>query len=133
MVKKGKEKAPAPAPATTGSSSKKSSKTPAKAAPAPREDDFIVFTNSTKEPKRKAGQGSAGAAKPGAAESSEPPGPPKPSVKQIVGGASWTGKLPVNLLSEHCQKQKWNKPSYDNVSRTRAGPSGAGVSFFVLS
>ena len=56
-----------------------------------------------------------------------------PSVKPIVGGASWTGKLPVNLLSEHCQKQKWNKPSYDNVSRTRAGPGGAGVYFFVLS
>ncbi|EED12889.1 DEAD/DEAH box helicase, putative [Talaromyces stipitatus ATCC 10500] len=36
----------------------------------------------------------------------------KPTVKQIIGGASWTGKLPVNLLSEHCQKQKWEKPEY---------------------
>jgi hypothetical protein len=39
----------------------------------------------------------------------------KPTVKQIIGGASWTGKLPVNLLSEHCQKQKWEKPEYTMV------------------
>ncbi|KAL4980076.1 P-loop containing nucleoside triphosphate hydrolase protein [Aspergillus desertorum] len=41
----------------------------------------------------------------------------KPTVKQIIGGASWTGKLPVNLMSEHCQKHKWEKPEYtmDNV------------------
>ncbi|KAL5337773.1 P-loop containing nucleoside triphosphate hydrolase protein [Aspergillus crustosus] len=36
----------------------------------------------------------------------------KPTVKQVIGGASWTGKLPVNLLSEHCQKHKWEKPEY---------------------
>ncbi|ODM19562.1 hypothetical protein SI65_04547 [Aspergillus cristatus] len=36
----------------------------------------------------------------------------KPSVKEVIGGASWTGKLPVNMLSEHCQKQKWEKPEY---------------------
>ncbi|KAL2862751.1 RNA helicase [Aspergillus lucknowensis] len=36
----------------------------------------------------------------------------KPSVKQVIGGASWTGKLPVNLMSEHCQKHKWEKPEY---------------------
>ncbi|KAM4056092.1 oligonucleotide/oligosaccharide-binding (OB)-fold domain-containing protein [Hirsutella rhossiliensis] len=40
-------------------------------------------------------------------------GPPKPTVKQIIGGSSWTGKLPVNLLSEYCQKQRWDKPDYD--------------------
>ena len=38
--------------------------------------------------------------------------PPRPDVKKIIGGASWTGKLPVNLLSEHCQRQRWNKPDY---------------------
>ncbi|RAL04765.1 RNA helicase [Aspergillus ibericus CBS 121593] len=38
--------------------------------------------------------------------------PKKPSVKEVIGGASWTGKLPVNMLSEHCQKQKWEKPEY---------------------
>ncbi|KAL4878867.1 P-loop containing nucleoside triphosphate hydrolase protein [Aspergillus karnatakaensis] len=36
----------------------------------------------------------------------------KPTVKQVIGGASWTGKLPVNLMSEHCQKHKWEKPEY---------------------
>lgn len=40
----------------------------------------------------------------------------KPSVKEVIGGASWTGKLPVNMFSEHCQKQKWEKPEYTMVS-----------------
>lgn len=39
--------------------------------------------------------------------------PPKPTAKQILGGASWTGKLPVNLFNELAQKQKWNSPVYD--------------------
>lgn len=43
----------------------------------------------------------------------------KPSVKQVIGGSSWTGKLPVNMLSEHCQKHKWEKPEYTMVR----GPS----------
>lgn len=54
-----------------------------------------------------------------AAESSKTPPPAneqkKPSVKEVIGGASWTGKLPVNMLSEHCQKQKWEKPEYTMV------------------
>ncbi|KAM5444139.1 putative ATP-dependent RNA helicase ucp12 [Microsporum ferrugineum] len=41
--------------------------------------------------------------------------PKKPSVRAVVGGASWTGKLPVNMLSEHCQKQKWVKPEYTTI------------------
>ncbi|CAM1508409.1 Fc.00g052570.m01.CDS01 [Cosmosporella sp. VM-42] len=49
--------------------------------------------------------------------------PPKPTVKQLIGGSSWTGKLPVNLLSEHCQKQRWDKPVYD----TRKTPEGFSV------
>jgi hypothetical protein len=40
----------------------------------------------------------------------------KPSVRSVIGGASWTGKLPVNMLSEHCQKQKWEKPEYTMVA-----------------
>ncbi|THC88447.1 hypothetical protein EYZ11_012110 [Aspergillus tanneri] len=44
----------------------------------------------------------------------------KPSVKQVIGGASWTGKLPVNMLSEHCQKQKWEKPEY-TMAKTPEG------------
>lgn len=49
--------------------------------------------------------------------------PPKPTVKQIIGGSSWTGKLPVNLLSEYCQKQKWDRPDYN----TRTTPEGVSV------
>ena len=58
-----------------------------------------------------------------AQEELPPPGPPKPTVKQIIGGSSWTGKLPVNLLSEYCQKQKWEKPDYN----TRKTPEGFSV------
>ena len=50
----------------------------------------------------------------------EQPPPPRIDVKKVIGGASWTGKLPVNLLSEHCQRQKWNKPDYS----MRQVPSG---------
>ncbi|KAF3384416.1 putative ATP-dependent RNA helicase ucp12 [Penicillium rolfsii] len=46
--------------------------------------------------------------------------PKKPTVKEVIGGASWTGKLPVNMLSEHCQKQKWEKPEYSMI-QTRDG------------
>lgn len=42
-------------------------------------------------------------------------GPKKPDTRTLIGGASWTGKLPVNLLSEHCQKMKWEKPEYSMV------------------
>ncbi|KAL8715388.1 MAG: hypothetical protein Q9220_000721 [cf. Caloplaca sp. 1 TL-2023] len=50
--------------------------------------------------------------------------PKKPDTRQLIGGASWTGKLPVNLLSEHCQKQKWAKPEY-TMSKTANGFSSS--------
>ncbi|ANZ76032.1 BA75_02560T0 [Komagataella pastoris] len=31
----------------------------------------------------------------------------------VTNSSTWTGKLPVNLLHEHIQKRKWNKPEYD--------------------
>ena len=116
MVKKGKGKSAATA---AGPAAKK----------APAEDDFIVFTNSTKEPKARK-DGPSGSTKPagpstGAADGA-PDGPPKPTVKQIIGGQSWTGKLPVNLLSEHCQKQKWERPDYDTVSAVFTERGGLG-------
>ena len=119
MGKKGKEKATAPPPQASGSGS--SSKKSSKSANANsnnnkgQDDSFIVFTNSTKDPKPKKGSqapsnaGNSGTGEPG------PSGPPKPTVKQLIGGASWTGKLPVNLLSEHCQRQKWDRPDYQPV------------------
>ena len=44
--------------------------------------------------------------------------PKKPDTRTLIGGASWTGKLPLNLLSEVCQKQKWHKPEYTMVRQT---------------
>ena len=41
--------------------------------------------------------------------------PKRPDTRTLIGGASWTGKLPVTLLSEHCQKQKWERPEYTMV------------------
>ncbi|TLS28167.1 hypothetical protein PpBr36_01686 [Pyricularia pennisetigena] len=127
MVKKGKEKSnssAAPSKASASTSKAPSAKAPAAAKPkkAPAEDDFIVFTNSTKEGggKRRGGGGGGGAGAASSSTNNEEGGPPKPTVKQIIGGASWTGKLPVNLLSEHCQRQKWERPEYD-TRKTKEG------------
>ncbi|KAL7625279.1 putative ATP-dependent RNA helicase ucp12 [Parahypoxylon ruwenzoriense] len=141
MVKKGKEKATAPPAA---SSSKKSSSSRSGGGGAgghnnnnnntSQNDDFIVFTNSTSDSKpsnkKGGGQGgssNAGGKKPGPGDTAVEAGtgPPKPTVKQIIGGASWTGKLPVNLLSEHCQRQKWDKPDYQPIRGSE------GFSYFV--
>jgi ATP-dependent RNA helicase DHX57 len=82
-------------------------------------EDFIIFTNSNKEPKSKKPSGGDTTGKAvttgldGPALAGE--APKRPDVKKIIGGASWTGKLPVNILAEHCQKQKWEKPEYTMV------------------
>ena len=78
----------------------------------------IIFTNSKDDTKPKS-------KKPSEKGSSSKNGPTsaveesskKPDTRTLVSGsASWTGKLPVNLLSEHCQKQKWEKPDYSMVN-----------------
>ncbi|KAK4113864.1 P-loop containing nucleoside triphosphate hydrolase protein [Canariomyces notabilis] len=129
MAKKGKNQNAAqatntPAPAAGKSSTKKD----AKKAPA-AEGDFIVFTNSDKDPKGKRGGGGGGGGGPSNSSSANTnpgdntaDGPPRPTARQLIGGASWTGKLPVNLLSEHCQKQKWEKPDYNTI-KTKEGYS----------
>jgi ATP-dependent RNA helicase DHX57 len=91
---------------------------PAKKIVAPEEDtSFIVFGDG--KPKKKRGESSAeGAAQnDGSAKGKAPAGqleegPKKPDIRTLIAGASWTGKLPVNLLSEHFQKQHWSKPDY---------------------
>ncbi|CZT10732.1 related to helicases [Rhynchosporium agropyri] len=114
MVKKGQPKGPKP-----GAGGKKPSP-----ATTTGDDSFIVFSNSDKEPKPRkppADSSSTGAlGQNGPALAGE--APQRPDVKKIIGGASWTGKLPVNMLSEHCQKQKWEKPEYTS-SRTSEGYS----------
>jgi ATP-dependent RNA helicase DHX57 len=121
MAKKGKEKSTVPAPAAAAPATSKGKK---KVKP-PAEDDFIIFSNSTDDGKgKRGGASSSNKAGPSAPDplGEAPVGPPKPTVKQIIGGSSWTGKLPVNLLSEHCQKQKWGRPDYNTVSSRYRDP-----------
>ncbi|KAH0493854.1 hypothetical protein TgHK011_000500 [Trichoderma gracile] len=100
MVKKGKVKAAAP--------------TPSQASAAAKDGNGGASGSGSGTGKGKKGQKSSSAAAAGDAAVEGPPAAaPKPTVKQLIGGSSWTGKLPVNLLSEHCQKQKWDRPVYD--------------------
>lgn len=83
--------------------------------PVPRINEVpesnVIFTNDTDDTKTNR------PAKPRAEEVdvSQPDAPKKPSTRELVGGSSWTGKLPVNMLSEHCQKVKWERPEYTMV------------------
>jgi hypothetical protein len=90
----------------------------AKKAPPPEEDtSFIVFGDG--KPKKKKGESSAQSedkAKGKGAAGQPEDGPKRPDTRTLIAGASWTGKLPVNLLSEHFQKQQWAKPDYRIVS-----------------
>lgn len=95
MVKKGKAKAEPPPPATSSS-----------------KDANAGGGKGKKNQKGSSSSQPTQASASNAAETLPPPGPPKPTVKQLIGGSSWTGKLPVNLLSELCQKQKWDRPDY---------------------
>lgn len=74
-------------------------------------DSNVVFTNETDDSKIKK------PARPRAeeAESAQSDAPKKPPTRELIGGSSWTGKLPVNMLSEHCQKVKWERPEYTMV------------------
>ncbi|EGR52123.1 uncharacterized protein TRIREDRAFT_53044 [Trichoderma reesei QM6a] len=103
MVKKGKVKAAAP--------------TPSQASAASKDGNGGASGSGSGTGKGKKGQkgaaATAAAAAAGDAADAAPAAAPKPTVKQLIGGSSWTGKLPVNLLSEHCQKQKWDRPVYD--------------------
>jgi ATP-dependent RNA helicase DHX57 len=75
----------------------------AKTSAAPAGGDNIVFTNA---------KGDVPVRGPKPQKTNDEPAAPKIDVKKVIGGASWTGKLPVNLLSEHCQREKWNRPDY---------------------
>ncbi len=112
MVKKGQSKGGKPG----GGGGKKPS--PATTEP---DDSFIVFSNSDKEPKPRRQPNNNGGPSAGGSSGQDGPAlageaPKRPDVKKLIGGASWTGKLPVNMLSEHCQKQRWERPEYTMVS-----------------
>lgn len=96
-------------------------KKPPPTAVAEEDDNLLIFTTDKPKPKRevtdtniKAG-GSQSAAGDGAAAADSADVSKKPDVKKLIGGSSWTGKLPVNMLQEHCQKQRWAKPEYTMV------------------
>lgn len=84
---------------------KGSSKPKGKSVPV-ADSSHIVFEDNNKKSKKAKSKDTT------QQQNAESSGPPKPTAKQIIGGASWTGKLPVNLLSEHCQRMRWNKPEY---------------------
>lgn len=92
---------------------------PKKKAPKPgtnntvSDSDHIVFAKDGAKEKKKPAAG------PG---TDVREGPPKPDARKIIGGNSWTGKLPQTLLNEHCQKQKWNRPDFS----TRKMPEASG-------
>ncbi|RKF59976.1 putative ATP-dependent RNA helicase ucp12 [Erysiphe neolycopersici] len=83
-----------------------------KPSQGPSDDSFIVFSNSKKDSKPNKHNTSAISSATQDPDSLIGDAPKRPDVKKLIGGASWTGKLPVNMLSEHCQKQKWEKPEY---------------------
>ncbi|SLM38346.1 dead deah box helicase [Lasallia pustulata] len=88
------------------------------------DDSYIVFSNAKDDKKSKKAEDKAPAGKDGS-NSTHPTGedaPKRPDTRKLIGGASWTGKLPVNMLSEHCQKQRWEKPEY-TMSKTPEGYS----------
>ena len=94
---------------------------------------FIVFSNKDDKPPKKAKQqppapsptpgANKGKSTPTVAESNTPAQAPKPDTRTLIAGSSWTGKLPMTLFNEHCQKQKWEKAEY-TVHRTPAGFTG---------
>ncbi|CAI6340888.1 unnamed protein product [Periconia digitata] len=100
-----------------------------KSVPPEEDTSFIVFGDG--KPKKKKGGNSStpaesskssaatkqssqadakGKGKAPAAPAEE--APKKPDTRTLIAGASWTGKLPVNILNEYFQKEKWNKPDY---------------------
>ena len=93
-------------------------KPPKKSVPPEEDTSFIVFGDG--KAKKKKGESSGGDAAPngskgkgkGGAATPTEDAPKRPDTRTLIAGASWTGKLPVNLLSEHFQKQQWSKPDY---------------------
>src|SRR3954462_8081437 len=92
-----------------------------KSVPPAEDTSYIVFGDG-KPKKGKKGERAAtstedskskGPSKGKASAVGQPEDAPKqPDTRTLIGSASWTGKLPVNMFAEPCQKQKWSKPDY---------------------
>ncbi|KAF1827047.1 P-loop containing nucleoside triphosphate hydrolase protein [Dissoconium aciculare CBS 342.82] len=93
---------------------------------------FIVFGNDDKPGKKSQASASGGNAAPAKAKApaaatgnaTVPEAEKKPDTRTLIAGSSWTGKLPMTLFNEHCQKQKFEKPEY-TVHRNGKGFTGA--------
>ena len=92
-------------------------KKPAAPIASGEDDSYIVFGDGPSKRKNKAPDSASSSGKNGEfnAPAAGEDASKKPDTRKLIGGASWTGKLPVNLLSEHCQKQRWAKPEYTMV------------------
>ncbi|QIW94941.1 hypothetical protein AMS68_000459 [Peltaster fructicola] len=86
---------------------------------------FIVFGSDKGNKKGKQqGEQAGPSTKTKASDATSKDGGPevdkKPDTRTLVAGASWTGKLPMTLFNELCQKQKWERPDY----RVHRNPKG---------
>ena len=98
-----------------GSAAGGSKKDPVQSASKEDDGSYIIFgTDNPNKKQKKAKAGTNQQVKLDGALVGED-APKMPDTRRLIGGASWTGKLPVNMLSEHCQKQKWAKPEYSMV------------------
>ncbi|KAF2773151.1 P-loop containing nucleoside triphosphate hydrolase protein [Teratosphaeria nubilosa] len=94
------------------------------AAAANGEDtSWIVFGDDKPGKKGKQPQQDAPAVASGS-KAAPPEGEKKPDTRTLIAGSSWTGKLPLTLFNEHCQKQKWEKCEY-TTHRRDGGWTGA--------
>ena len=110
-----------PHPPRNGNKSKK----PVAANANGEDTSFIVFSNKEDKPSKKSGKQQPASSGNNDVSSGKalPEAEKKPDTRTLIAGSSWTGKLPMTLFNEHCQKQKWEKPEY-TVHRTSNGYTG---------
>lgn len=93
---------------------------------------YIVFGDDKKSKKSKPAtqessntqQNGSKSKAPTAADGAQPEVPKKPDTRTLIAGSSWTGKLPMTMFNEHCQKQRWEKPEY-TIRQSGKGFTGA--------
>ena len=97
------------------------------------DSSFIVFSNEDKPSKKTKGKNgnpnnaSVASNVKGKTPSADAQAPSettqKPDTRTLIAGSSWTGKLPMTLFNEHCQKQRWEKPEY-TIQKREGGFTG---------
>ena len=107
----GQNKKPAAADAKPAAEPKPSSAAGVSQPKEPKKGKGSVVKDENSATGKKLGSNGTSAPQP---DGTDAP-PKKPDTRTLIAGASWTGKLPLALFSEMCQKQKWNKPEYTMV------------------